>query len=54
MINYLIITTLLMLLLSVFWKRDDGIDLIIKLILLIISIWGLFLVLSELGCLVKT
>lgn len=54
MTYYILVSSILLFTIGLVWKKDDWFNVIIKLIILGISIWGLFVYLSILGYIIKT
>jgi xanthine/uracil/vitamin C permease (AzgA family) len=54
MVSYLVISAILLTLLGVIWTRKDIPNLLIKCIMLGIALWGWFMVLLEMGYVVRS
>lgn len=51
--NYLLTSSIILILLGIMWERKQWYNLFIKLFLLGIGIWGMFLYISSLGYIIK-
>jgi len=51
--NYLLTSSIIFFLLGITWKKSDWYNLIAKVIMIVLAIWGFILYLKEIGYLIK-